>query len=228
MTQHIPRRLLFELTLSMLRREERSVVADAARMVAALPVGTIRGQEHVPVGAFTVVANHYQRRDLWIGWAGSLLMRAAARPIHWMVLRELLLRGRPVPGSRLAFDAVARTYGFIPVPADLADRAGQAAGIRRAVHLLRQGQVAGFFPEGEHGHTAGLSPALPGTPELACLLSRWAPLLPAAVWEEGGRLLAAFGPPFHLAEPDARALMRPLARLLPVRLRGIYGSEHAS
>ncbi len=192
----IPRRLFVGLTVSLLRGESRSLLADTARMVAALPLRPhISGQEHVPDGPFVLIANHYQRRDLWIGWAASLLIQAAGRPVHWLTLRELRLGRRELPLTRRRFSRVAQTYAFIPMPADLTDHSAQATAIRHAIRLLRAGEVVGLFPEGQHGHTGGLSPALPGTPELACLLSRCAPLLPAAVREDAGHLTAAFGPP---------------------------------
>ena len=187
-------------------------------MVAALPgEPSIAGRQHLPYGPFVLVANHYQRRDLWIGWAGSLLVLSASRPVHWFTLRESRLGGHELPLTRRLFRRVARTYGFIPVPADLSDHAGQAAAIRQAIRLLRAGEAVGLFPEGERGHTGRLSPALPGTPELACLLSRYAPLVPAAVWEEDDHLAAALGEPFRLSEPSPAALMNPIAGLLPLR-----------
>jgi acyltransferase-like protein len=211
----IPRRLFLELAASLARGDRRSLLADTARMIAALPAPPLlSGQEHVPPGPFVLVANHYQRRDLWIGWAGSLLIQAVGRPVRWLTLRELRLGGRELPLTRATFGRVASTYGFIPVPADPADHAGQASAIRRAQRLLRAGEVVGVFPEGEHGHSGGLSPALPGAARLACLLSQSAPLLPAAVSEQEGRLAARLGEPFRLTEPSAEELMSRLAVLL--------------
>jgi 1-acyl-sn-glycerol-3-phosphate acyltransferase len=207
--------LFLELTTSLLRGEPRSLLADTLRMVDALPAPPrIYGQEYVPAGPFVLVANHYQRRDLWIGWAGSLLIQAVGRSVHWLTLRESRFRGRELPLTRGLFTRVARTYGFIPLPADLRDHAGQALAIRRAVRLLRTGEVLGLFPEGQRGSAGTVSPALPGTPRLACLLSRYAPLLPAAVWEGGGRLHASIGPPFRLSEPSPASLMDQTAHLL--------------
>src|SRR5690242_1805148 len=78
----IPRRLFLELAASLARGDRRSLLADTARMIAALPAPPLlSGQEHVPPGPFVLVANHYQRRDLWIGWAGSLLIQAVGRPV---------------------------------------------------------------------------------------------------------------------------------------------------
>lgn len=211
----IPRRLFLELAASLARGQRRSLLADTARMVAALPAPPLlEGREHVPAGPFVLVANHYQRRDLWIGWAGSVLIQAVGRPVHWLTLRELRLSGHELLLTRAMFSRVASTYGFVPVPADLADHAGQAVAIRRALRLLRAGEVAGFFPEGERGHSGGLSPALPGAARLACLLSQSALLLPAVVSQCEGRLAVRFGAPFRLAEPNGEQLMEALAVLL--------------
>src|SRR5690348_16337564 len=138
MRPRIPRRLLAELTVSMLRGQPRDVLADARRMLRGLASPSlVTGVEHVPThGPVVVIANHYQRWDLWIGWTGALLMDAIGRPIHWLALRELRLGGGELPLTRRLFSRVAATYGFVPVPADLQDHAGQAAAIREAIRLL--------------------------------------------------------------------------------------------
>ena len=203
MKPRIPRRLLLELTVSMLRREPRSPLADARRMLAGLPrAPIIEGLDHLPrTGPYSVIANHYQRWDLWIGWTGALLIDAIGQPIHWLVLRDL----PPVPFSRALFARVSATYGFVPA---------SAPALRQPIRLLQAGEVVGFFPEGQRGHAGRLSPALPEAAKLAARLSREAPLLPAAVAERDGHLVARFGQPFRLEEPDPARLTNSLAVLL--------------
>lgn len=205
--------MFVELAASLLRGESRSVLADAQCMLAGLPrEPVVSGLEHVPAsGGFVIVANHYQRWDLWIGWEGALLMQAIGRPIHWLVLRELRLAGHELPLTRLLFRRVAATYGLIPVPATPAESAIRS--VRHALRLLQAGEVVGLFPEGPHGHARALSPALPSAAKLAFLLSRHAPLIPAAIYESHGQLHAKFGDPFQ--SQDAGMLMPRIARLLP-------------
>ncbi len=200
MRPRIPRRLLLELTMSMLRGEHRSSLLDSRRMLASVP-HQITGIEHVPPsGGYTIVANHYQRWDLWIGWEGALLMEAIGRPIHWLVLPSL----KGVPFSRSLFRRVARTYDFIPAQ-------GPAA-VRTALRLLADGDVIGLFPEGPQGHARGLSPALPTAAKLAVALAHRAPLVPAAVRELNGTMVAKLGPAYRPVSSEQ--LMQPILALL--------------
>ena len=105
-------------------------------------------------------------------------------------------------------------------------------------HMLRPQSFRGA-PNGAAptitGDEAGLIEAMPGSGRaLYALSSRGLPLLPAAVWEEDGRLHAHFGEPLSKSqllirnanELDAcvRALvMRRIAALLPPMLRGKCG-----
>jgi len=98
-----------------------------------------------------------------------------------------------------------------------------------------QGVCFAMMPEGDEGTASGLNEAMPGSSRaLYALSSRGLPLLPAAVWEEDGRLHAHFGEPLpksqllitNANELDAcvrTLMMRRIAALLPPMLRGKYG-----
>ena len=161
------------------------------------------------------MANHYQRSDLWIGWAGALITSGTARDVRWLTLRELRLGSVALPLTRTLFTRVALTYGFIPVPFDRSELEGHALAVRSALRQLDAGETIGWFPEGRRGHSRGLSPALPHSDRFAALLARQAPLVPAAVWEDCGRLTVRFGPAIDENQIAGGDLMAHLAALLP-------------
>ena len=141
--------------------------------------------------------------------------------------------------TRLFFRRLARIYGFItmppmpPIDAELMER---AASIRRLMERLREDPhaILCLAPEGRDFPAGILGQPPPGTGRLvleACRsLQR---ILPVGVFENEGRLIVRFGPPFKLedqlpARPDDQAvstlIMRAIAALLPVHLRGDYAS----
>lgn len=249
-----PPRWLFAMGRDMLRGRPRSFRADCALAVHLLPAPpVIEGLEHVPAhGSFVLVANHYQRRDLWIGWPGALLCHALWRvrddlTCHFVATDRAVLDGATVPWTPWAFARVARVWDFILVtPPEALDTAGGGSrrhALGRCLRLLKRddGRSAclALFPEGMNGSTRGLTAPAPGSGRsLLALAAAGAPLLPAAVWEDaGGALRVRFGAPWHLAAPtiqgtpDKRDLdawagddaLAHIAALLPERLRGGYG-----
>jgi 1-acyl-sn-glycerol-3-phosphate acyltransferase len=207
---HLPWGRLPAVSRDLLAGRRRSLRADCAAMVARLqPAPRLAGVGHIPAnGPFVLVANHYQRRDLWIGWAGALLTHAVAcrrggdPPVHWLVLGGLACAGRPEPLTSWAFPRVAHNWGMVPLPR-YAGPAARAVAVARFVHLALplprgRGRPVGLFPEGERGGTGPPGPARPGTGSLLLLLARaGVPTLPAAVWEASDRRLCArFGTPF--------------------------------
>lgn len=246
----LPLWLWRSLTFSMLTRSLRSGAQDAMDVLAAWPEPpTVAGAAHIPTkGPMALIANHYQRRGMWIGFPAGLLAREIMhhRPdrasVHYGVIADLRIGERRVPGSTWAFGRVAAVWGLVPLPTAATDGSGRAAAIRTLLSLALPpprglGRPIGIFPEGSAGSTAGLRQALPGTGSLLLLLCRGGvPILPVAAWEAGGRLQARFGPPFSLHTPPAgltggeldhwardQAMGR-LAALLPSHLRGVYAT----
>jgi hypothetical protein len=190
------------------RCERRSFAADCAAMIAALPSPPIvRGLEHVPrAGPLAVVSNHYQRPELWIGWAGALLANSVGRvrsgdpPLHLLVVdgwpATALGRTFALPGSRWVFTRVARAWSMVPIPLDPSNHAGRARALRDlAAHALA-GRAVALFPEGERGRAGEPAEALPGAGRwLRLQIRAGVVVVPAAVAETGGTLAVAFGPP---------------------------------
>jgi hypothetical protein len=194
------------------------------------PNPTISGVEHIPrTGGVLVVANHYQREGMWIGWAGGLItnavnnIRPARAPVRIVVTDSQRVKwfGREftMPLSRWFLGRIAHAWDMIPIPADQADKAGQAATLRTCLTLLSKGQVVLFFPEGERGIAGKLSDALPGTGTFIGLANRHAQILPCGLWEEGEQLRAQFGAPITFQNRDddsiRQQVMAAIAALIP-------------
>ncbi|MBF6589878.1 MAG: hypothetical protein IVW57_05010 [Ktedonobacterales bacterium] len=239
---HMGRDLLFA--------RPRSFKEDCALAVRCLPrPPRIEGQEHVPAhGSVVLVANHYQRRDLWIGWVGGLLCTAlwSARPemvCHFVVEDRAVLDGASINWTRPIFARVARVWDLVLVtPAEARD-ANADGSRRRALRdcLRRLRRPDGrpvclcIMPEGISGGTRGLIAPVAGSGRsLLALASAGALLLPAAVWEDAdGALHARFGPAWRPAIPPGMVpaaydgwagddAMRRIAALLPETFRGVY------
>jgi 1-acyl-sn-glycerol-3-phosphate acyltransferase len=138
---------------------------------------------------------------------------------------------------------LARWYGSFPVRRGTADR--QA--IQTALGLLRQGSCVVILPEGTRSRSGGLIKGQPGAGLVA--LRSGAPILPVALVGTGKltsplavlkrqRIEAIIGEPFSLpsfegiekAEAIDRAtdlMMRRIAELMPLSMRGVYADGAA-
>ncbi|MFN2568570.1 MAG: hypothetical protein ABR564_03090 [Candidatus Dormibacteria bacterium] len=250
MAYRVPLHVLRRLGAAMLGMAQTSLSHDCEDYVrSARPSPLVEGEDNIPrQGSFCAIANHWERRGLWIGFPSSVLVTAVARrrrgepPLHFAVVEETrLARGRvAVPGTAWAYRRVARCYGMVTVPPRPAQRAAQAAALRRlARHALMPPRGSGepicFFPEGEGGTSAGMTEALPGSGAFLLLLSRaGVPMLPVGFAEVEGRLVARVGETFTISveeggprrEQDRAAAtmaMRRVAALVPPPWRGPYG-----
>lgn len=239
---------LIPMGRDMVAGRPRSFRDDCELAVRILPrPPVIEGIERIPTsGSFILVANHYQRRDLWIGWEGALLCHALwkARPdlvCHWITTDRAVLDGATVRFSRWAFARVARVWDFVLVtPPEALDaesershRHALLASLRKLKRSDGRSVCLCVFPEGMSGGTLGLGVATRGSGRsLLALAATGIPLLPAAVWENAdGALCARFGHAWRPEPPaglDRLALdgwagdeaLRRVAALLPKSLRG--------
>ena len=240
----VPYLFLARLAIDMLRGRRRSVGADSAALLRLVhPSPRAIATEHIPgAGPFVVVANHYQRPGLWVGWGGMVVNAAIhrARPTHddvrWLMAAEMLdyrLGALTVSRERMAriVGRFARVYGFALVSNVEAGVVGGPAVLRAAARYLAVGDPVGVLPEGAVSVELRRARAGVGT-ALAWLSRDSIPILPAGVAELDGTLTATFDAPFHL-EPAAGdkatrdralndAVMARIARLLPREMRGYY------
>jgi hypothetical protein len=217
------------------------------------PPPLIDGPEEIPKeGAFVLVANHYQRRGLWIGHAGSVITKTLYEvnrhdlPIRWVVTANLptvrfLGREWTIPLTTWSLDRVAAIFSMISIPRIESQTLRRGLALRRLLQTLRTqaaGPPIGLFPEGVHGTADGLTRPEPGIGRLLFLIAGMEmPILPVGISEADQRLVVKFGrliPPEEIegmVEEDdidqtvATYVMRRIAELLPHSLHGAYRSS---
>jgi 1-acyl-sn-glycerol-3-phosphate acyltransferase len=122
----------------------------------------VEGLENFPSeGPVIVVANHVSY------WDPVLIGSALPRQVFFMAKKELF--SIPVLGFSL------KSWGVFPVDRSRPDRGA----IKRALDLLKQGQVVVVFPEGTRSKTGSLLPPSTGAAYFATRTG--APVCPAAI-----------------------------------------------
>ena len=176
-----------------------------------------RGTEHLPEGGFVLAANHTSNFDPW-PLALPLFPR---RQVRFMAKSELF---NPI------LKPILLGGGAFPV------RRGEAdiEAVRRAVELVRDGEIVVMFPEGTR-RRKGLrkkheARAHTGAARIA--LSADAPLVPAAIkgtdrLSRLGPLRVAYGPPIPLDDLRGQEIgpaAREATERLMAEIRGLEAS----
>jgi hypothetical protein len=230
----VPWDLVFGLTRHIYEGTRRDVDDFTAAIVARMqPPPEYHGLENIPADPrFLLVANHYQRKGLWILHPAAAITQAVRRvvgpgnpPVHWIVTANWPpIRIGPwrvaSPGDRL-LPRVAHALHCYAVSFAKHNPGFTAASLRRllkdAPNLARP---IGLFPEGVAGVAGKLTDPLPGVARLIVKFGR--PAVPVAI-SETDRLVIQFGAPVPhaelLAAPDAARwlLSRVGALLTPAR-----------
>ena len=244
-TYRIPLFRLVQVVFYMARGRPRSLGADFRFLIGNLPIAPyIEGTENVPAsGPVLVVANHYERKGLWMGWSGMLVSRAifehSGRRLRWIAIAEWTdYRIGPirVPPrlTRNLFNRFYAVFGFIAMEPEAAGARRRAEGVRRAIQAAKQGDVIGIFPEGNIGSSPAMIPAQAGSGSfIRALHDRGTAILPVGISELGKRAQIQIGNPMAmnslLGSPrdtrdriTADAVMRTVAQLVPPDVRGYY------
>lgn len=167
----------------------------------------IVGRENVPAdGGLVVASNHVSY------WDPVVVGCALPRKIFFMAKAELF--AIPVLGPVIA------SLGAFPVNRQGTD----ARAVKKALQLLRQGELVGIFPEGTRSHNGKLLPPHVGVAMLA--LRAKVPVLPVAVVGSRGvfgRVRVVIGRPLDFSGPGqgkeqyqevVTAVMREISRLI--------------
>jgi hypothetical protein len=203
----------------------RNVDDFSGKIVAKMQPGPLLlGLEHLPADPrFVLVANHYQRKGLWIVHVASALTQAVADrygrqidpPVHWIVTANWppirIGKWRIASPGDILLPKVANALSCFPVSFAGNNPAYSASTIKRILKAADSlERPIGLFPEGVAGTAEQLTPPLPGVDRfLAMLAKRGWPVLPAGV-SENGRFIIRFGPLIPVDEllkaPDAAQL----------------------
>lgn len=149
----------------------------------------IKGFENIPVkGSLVVVANHVSFLDPPV--VGCIMNRQ----VHFMAKEELFKN--PLLSWAL------QKIGTFPVKRGRPDRGA----LKRALDILRNGEVLGIFPEGTRHKQGRLGRAKSGAVMIP--IKTKSPILPVGIKYEARRLKVSIGQPFTLNEYYERKLSR--------------------
>ncbi len=231
----VPWDLVFGLTPHIVHQTRRDVDDFSAQVVARMtPPPRYDGLDLLPSSPqYVLVANHYQRKGLWILHSASAVTQAVRRavgpgnpPVHWIVTANWppLRVGPwaiPSPGDAI-LPRVAHALHCFPVSFAKHNPGFTATSIRRLLKAAPTLQrPIGVFPEGVAGVAGQVTDPLPGVERLLAHFAKLGlPHVPVAI-SESDRLIIRFGNPVTpaevLAAPDS-------ARLLLDRVRDLLGS----
>jgi 1-acyl-sn-glycerol-3-phosphate acyltransferase len=156
----------------------------------------VEGREHIPKeGGCILVANHVSFLD------PILIGAVMPRKVHYLTYAVYYY-------ARLLHWYCKRAY-CIPIKKDGKD----ISGLKKALRLLKSGNVVGIFPEGKRSWTGQLQPAEPGVALIA--LRAGVPVLPVGIcgayeafprgskFPRPRRITIIFGKPFQIDEQIA-------------------------
>lgn len=226
----VPWGLVFSLSGHVRRGSQTDVNAFTRGVVARMdPAPVYEGMEHLPPSPrFLLIANHYQRKGLWILHTASAITQAVRGhygggdpPVRWVVTanwpRWKIGPWRfPSPGD-LLLPRVAHALHCYSIPFAGKDPKRTARSLRRILNEAhRLERPIGLFPEGVAGSAGTLGPALPGVDRFLRQLARAGmPAVPCGVSEQG-RFVIRFG---HAVAPEELLEFRDAAGEMMARVR---------
>ena len=220
----VPWKLLAGLAPHFLDKTATSVDAFSDGICQQIhPEPVVTGWEHLPESArFVLVANHYQRKGLWILHPAAVLTQIIRKhygpgdpPVRWIVTANWpRIRIGPwsfrSPGDAL-LPRVAYALACYPVSFVGTNKSFTAGSIRRVLREMPHAdRPLGLFPEGVRGSAGALADPLPGVDRLLVHLARTKiPVQPIGISEEDGfviRIGRTISAEEITAAPDAARL----------------------
>jgi hypothetical protein len=203
----IPWKLILGLGPHIANRRQTSVDLFSAGICARMqPPPLVCGCEQLPdSGRFMLIANHFQRKGMWILHPAAVLTQAIRQrygpgdpPVRWMVTANWPpVRLGPVsfasPGDWL-LPRVADVLGCYPVSFAGVNQNLTARTVRRILREIpRANRPLGIFPEGVAGSAGRLTRPLPGIDRLIGHLAKAGLAAQPAAISETDRLVVCFG-----------------------------------
>lgn len=228
----VPWKLVYGLWPDIVGSTRHSVENFTAAVVARMdPPPLVQGTENLPADPrFLLVANHYQRKGMWILHPASAITQVICKqygagdpPVRWVVTGNWppfrIGRWKFASPGDILLPRVAHSLWCYPVPFAGADPASTARSIRRILRdAPRLTRPIGLFPEGVAGVAGKVGESLTGVERLIGLLAKTGmPVVPVGIGE-AGRLVIRIGgsiaPGRLLAASDAARLVMESVREL--------------
>jgi hypothetical protein len=209
------------------------------------PPLNVLGRECIPQhGPCVITVNHYHREGFSAEWLALAVAALVPIGMHWIMTGEFMYEGKwyrsiAAKGSRILLKRIAQVYGFTnmpPMPPREKDVQERAASVRAVLEYVRRTEspVIGLAPEGYDPPAGMLTRPAPGLGRFGLLLSRAGLMFcPVGAYEADGVFHIHFGETYELQVADhlspdekdfqaSQIIMKNIARLLPLRLRGEY------
>lgn len=224
----------------------RDLQNDAKACIESLNPGLrVLGNENIPQrGTCVLTINHYHRPGFGAQWLAIATTALVPLKMHWVVTGELMCQGKWYESigsraSRIFLKRLAYFYGLTtmpPMPPRPRDMEARAVSVRKVLEYVKRVKdpVLGISPEGYNPPNGVLTRPAPGFGRFGLLLSKAGlRFIPVAGYEADGILHLHFGEPYELNvqgdlathekdELAAQIVMRNIARLLPMHLRGEF------
>jgi hypothetical protein len=228
----------------LLRR--RDLQSDAKACIENLSPGLrVLGRENIPQrGGCVLTINHYHRPGFGAQWLAIATTAVVPLKMRWVVTAELMCQGKWYEAigsraSRIFLRRLAHFYGMTtmpPMPPRPKDVQARAASVRKILDYVKHvdDAVLGISPEGYNSPDGILTRPASGFGRFAWLLSRAGMrFVPVGGYEAESIFHLHFGERYELNiqsdlhadvkdEQAIQIVMRNIARLLPMRLRGEF------
>lgn len=191
-----------------------------------------------------MTVSHYHRPGFGAQWLALGISALVPRELHWIMTAEWTAPGKwyePIKGaySRLLLKYLSRVYGYTtmpPMPPRPKDMEARARSVRAVLEYAKHHPdfMLGLAPEGADQAGGKLSMPASGVGRFALLLAgQGFAFVPVGAYEEDGAFCLHFGQAYRLDVPSglsldekdnaaAEIMMKKIAVLLPVRLRGDF------
>jgi hypothetical protein len=222
---------------------------DAKACIAKLnPPLNVSGKANIPEhGPCVVTVNHYHRAGFGAQWIALAIAALVPVNMHWLMTGEFTYPGKwyqslGAIGSRILLKRIAYIYDFTtmpPMPPRPQDVEARAVSVRAVLEYVKNAKapILGLAPEGHDPPSGVLTRPATGLGRFGLLLSRAGlKFIPVGAYEADGFFHLQFGKSYELSvrrklpadekdEQAAQIIMRNIARLLPLHLRGEFVEE---